>query len=72
MLAANVVGSVPSKMRNLRKMRIFWANFTDSKSGINIIKCKMHNCCLYLGKANVMQKFCKRGPQSIEIFGQKF
>ena len=27
---------------------------------------------LYLGKANSMQKFCKRGPQSSETFGQKF
>ena len=29
------------------------------------------NRCLYLGKANLMQKICKRGPQSSEIFGQK-
>ena len=26
----------------------------------------------YLGKANLMQKICKRGPQSSEIFEQKF
>ena len=32
----------------------------------------MQDCSLYLGKANLMQKFCKRGPQSSEIFGQKF
>ena len=27
---------------------------------------------LYLGKANLMQKICKKGPQSGEKFGQKF
>ena len=32
----------------------------------------MQDCSLYLGKANLMQKNCKRGPQSSEIFGQKF
>ena len=32
--------SVPSKVRNLRKMRNFWANFTDFEPEINIIKCK--------------------------------
>ena len=32
----------------------------------------MQDCSLYLGKANLMQKICKRGPQSNEIFGQKF
>ena len=32
----------------------------------------MQDCSLYLGKANLMQKMCKRGPQSSEIFGQKF
>ena len=65
-------------------MRNFWANFTDFKPEINIIKCKtektknlnivMQDCSLYryLGKANLMQKVCKRGPQSSEIFGQKF
>ena len=29
-------------------------------------------CSLYLGKANLQQKICKRGPQSSKIFGQKF
>ena len=78
------VASVPSRERNLRKMRNFWANFTDFEPKINIIKCKteklkqknlnilMQDCRLYLGKANLMQKICKRGPQSSEIFGQKF
>ena len=32
----------------------------------------MQDCSLYLGKANIKQKICKRGPQSSEIFGQKF
>ena len=32
----------------------------------------MQDCGLYLGKANLMQKVCKRGPQSSEIWGQKF
>ena len=32
--------SVPSRVRNLRKIRIFLANFTDFKAEINIIKCK--------------------------------
>ena len=32
----------------------------------------MQDCILYLEKANLMQKICKRGPQSSEIFGQKF
>ena len=32
----------------------------------------MQDCSLYLGKANLMQKICKRGPQSSEIFEQKF
>ena len=76
-----VITSVPSTVRNLRKMRNFWANFTDFKSEIDIIKCKtltknlnilMQGCSTYLGKANLMQKICKRGPQSSEIFGQKF
>ena len=31
----------------------------------------MRDCCLYLGKANLMQKICKRGPQTSEIFEQK-
>ena len=31
---------VPSRVRNLRKMRSFWANFTDFEPEINIIKCK--------------------------------
>ena len=35
-----LVRSVPSKMRSLRKMRNFWANFTDFYLKINIIKCK--------------------------------
>ena len=34
------VTSVPSGVRNLRKMRNFWANFTDFEPEINIIKCK--------------------------------
>ena len=33
-------GSVPSRVRNLRKMRNFWANFTDFEPEINTIKCK--------------------------------
>ena len=34
----------------------------------------MQDCTgsLYLGKAKLMQKIHKRGPQSSEIFGQKF
>ena len=32
--------SVPSRVRNLRKMRNFWANFTDFEPEINIVKCK--------------------------------
>ena len=32
--------SVPSRVRNLRKVRNFWANFTDFEPEINIIKCK--------------------------------
>ena len=32
----------------------------------------MQDCSMYLGKANLMQKICKRGPQSSEIFRQKF
>ena len=71
-------------MSYLRKMRNFWANFTDFEPEINIIKCETENlktknlnilmqgCSLYLGKANLMQKICERGPQSSEIFGQKF
>ena len=62
-------------------MRNFWANFTNFEPEINIITCKteklkknilIQNCSLYLGKANLMQKICKKGPQSSEIFGQKF
>ena len=72
--------SVPSRVRNLREMRNFWANFTDFEPEVNTIKCKteklmnilMQECSLYLGKANLMQKICKRSPQSSEIFGQKF
>ena len=36
----SVIASVPSRVRNLRKMRNFWANFTDFKPEINIAKCK--------------------------------
>ena len=32
--------SVPSRVRKLRKMRNFWANFTDFEPEINIMKCK--------------------------------
>ena len=69
--------NVPSRVGNLRKMRNFWANFTDFEPEISIIKCKTEkleyfNARLYLGKANLKQKICKRGPQSSEIFGQKF
>ena len=32
----------------------------------------MQDNSMYLGKANLIQKICKRGPQSSEIFGQKF
>ena len=32
----------------------------------------MQDCSLYLGKANLMQKICEKGPQRSEIFGQKF
>ena len=65
-------------------MRNFWANFADFEPEINIIKCKteklkqknlnilIQDCNLYLGKASLMQKICRRGPQSSEIFGQKF
>ena len=80
----HTIPSVPSRVRNLRKIQNFWANFTDFEPEINIIKCKtekldlknlnilIQDCSLYLGKANLMQKICKRGPQSSEIFGQKF
>ena len=77
--------SVPSRVRNLRKMRNFWANFTDFKPEIYIIKCKteklkqkknlnslMQDCSLYLEKANLMQKIGQRGPQSSEILGKNF
>ena len=30
----------------------------------------MQDCSLYLGKANLMRKICKRGPQSSEILGK--
>ena len=62
-------------------MQNFWANFTDFEPEINIIKCKtktknlnilVQDCSLYLGKTNLMQKNCKRGPQNSEILGQKF
>ena len=65
-------------------MRNFWANFTDFEQEINIIKCKtekpkkknlnilIQDCSLYLGESNLMQKICKRGPQSSETLGQKF
>ena len=71
--------SVPSRVGNLGKIGNFWANFTDFEPEINIIKCKteklkqknlnilMQDCSLYLGKANLMQKNSKRGPQSSEI-----
>ena len=32
----------------------------------------MQDCSLYLEKADLMQKICKKGSQSSEIFGQKF
>ena len=32
----------------------------------------MQDRSLYLEKAKLMQNICKRGPQSSEIFGQKF
>ena len=32
----------------------------------------MQDCSLYLEKANLMQKICKRDPQSSEMLGQKF
>ena len=60
-------------------MRNFCANFTDFKAEINRAYYKMQNLnmlmqdsSLYLGKENLMQKICKRSPQSSEIFGQKF
>ena len=65
-------------------MQNFWANFTDFEPKVHIVKCKtekpetknlnilMQDCSLYLGKANLMEKICKRGPQRSEIFGQKF
>ena len=65
-------------------MRNFWANYTDFEPEINITICKtekletknlntlMQDGSLYLGKANLMQKICKRSPLSSEIFGQKF
>ena len=31
-------GSVPSRVRNLRKMQNFWANFADFEPEINNIK----------------------------------
>ena len=60
-------------------MRNFWANFTDFEPEVNIIKCKteklkqkyknilMQDCSLYLGKANLMQKICKMGPQTVKV-----
>ena len=36
----SVGGSVPSRVRNLRKMQNLWANINDFESEINIIKCK--------------------------------
>ena len=39
-LKITIITSVPSRVRNLRKMRNFWANFTDCEPKINIIKCK--------------------------------
>ena len=32
--------SVPYRVKNLRKMRHFWANFTDFEQEINILRCK--------------------------------
>ena len=39
----NVWGSVPTRVRSLRKMQNFWENFTDFKPEVNIIKCKTEN-----------------------------
>ena len=33
----------PSRVRNLGKMRNFWANFTEFEPEINIVKCKTKN-----------------------------
>ena len=38
-----MLGSVPSRARNLRKMQNFWAKFTDFATEINIIKRKTEN-----------------------------
>ena len=38
-----VWNSVPSRVRNLKKMRNFWANFTDFEPEINILDYKMQN-----------------------------
>ena len=38
----NIV-SVPSRVRNLRKMRNFCANFTDFEPEINIVNAKLKN-----------------------------
>ena len=35
-----MAASVPSTVRNMRKMRNIWANFTDFEPENNIIKCK--------------------------------
>ena len=37
---ALITASVPSRVRYLRKMHNFWANFTDFEPEINITKCK--------------------------------
>ena len=42
-VGGSVLGSVPSRVRNLRKMQNFWANFTDFAPEIIIIKCKTEN-----------------------------
>ena len=40
MVSARCTGSVPSRVRNLRKMQNFGANFIGFEPEINIIKCK--------------------------------
>ena len=66
LLIAPHISSVPSRERNLRKM----PNFTDFEPEINSIKCNtekknlnilIQDSSSFLGKANLMQKICKKG-----------
>ena len=74
-----VRSSVPFRVKNLKKMRNFWANFTDFEPETHILKCKtetknlnilMQDCGLYLGKANSMQKICNRVLKVVKFLGK--